>query len=302
MHTMTSEDIYEDWAQMLDHTGDYRVLRRLKQFEPPPSDGVAATWTGLVVDTETTGRDPAHDEIIEIAMLPFRYAADGRIVGVGEAWQGLRQPSLPIPPEATAVNGITDDMVAGQSIDPDEIAGFVASADLIVAHNAAFDRPFLERFCPAFEYKPFACSMTEIDWVGEGHEGLKLGYLAADHGFFHDRHRAVGDCHATLALLSKTLRKSGILAMAAMLEQARAPLWRIWAHGAPFEAKDLLKRRGYRWHDGSVGPEKAWYMDVTDDDRPAEMTYLEHEIFGRPVGLVQQRLTAMDRYSGRAFR
>ena len=301
MRTLSSEEIYADWAQMLDATGDYRVLRRLKPFEPTPAEEGAATWTGIVVDTETTGTDSEHDEIIEIAMLRFRYAEDGRIVGAGEAWQGLRQPSAPIPAEANAVNGITDDMVAGQSIDPDEVAAFIASADLIVAHNAAFDRPFLERFCPAFEHKPFACSMSEIDWLGEGHQGLKLGYLASDHGFFHDRHRALGDCHATLALLSQTLRRSGILAMAAILERARAPLWRIWAHGAPFDSKDLLKRRGYRWHDGSSGPEKAWYRDVTDSDRPAEMAYLEREIFGRPADLIQQSLTAIDRYSVRAL-
>ena len=151
MRTLTSEEIYDDLAQMLDATGDYRVLRRLKPFEPTPAEEGAATWTGLVVDTETTGTDPERDEIIEIAMLRFRYGDDGRIVGAGEAWQGLRQPSLPIPPEATAVNGITDAMVAGQTIDPDEVAAFIASADLIVAHNAAFDRPFLERFCPAFQ-------------------------------------------------------------------------------------------------------------------------------------------------------
>jgi DNA polymerase III epsilon subunit-like protein len=101
-------------------------------------------------------------------------------------------------------------MVAGQQIDPDEVSEFAGRADLVVAHNASFDRRFLERFCPPFCAKPWACSMAEIDWAAEGFEGTKLAYLAAGFGFFFDRHRAANDCLAAVELLSQTLPRSGV--------------------------------------------------------------------------------------------
>ncbi|MDS6826923.1 exonuclease domain-containing protein, partial [Klebsiella pneumoniae] len=63
------------------------------------------TRTGVFVDTETTGLDPARDEIIELAMVPFTYGIDGEVYGLGEPFQQLRQPSKPIPAAITAITG-----------------------------------------------------------------------------------------------------------------------------------------------------------------------------------------------------
>lgn len=52
-------------------------------------------------------------------------------------------------------------MVAGQSIDIDAVAAFVEDADLVIAHNAKVDRPFCENLAPGFDYKPWACSVSE---------------------------------------------------------------------------------------------------------------------------------------------
>jgi len=172
------------------------VLRKLSPrlaVTPAPS---VKTRQGLFVDTETTGLDAARDEIIELAMVPFIYGLDGEVYSVGEPFQQLRQPSKPIPPEVTAITGIDDTMVAGKAIDPDKVRRFAAPASLVIAHNAAFDRRFLERFCEAFNTMPWACSMSEIDWAAEGYEGTKLAYLAGGAGFFYDRHRAIHDCLA----------------------------------------------------------------------------------------------------------
>ena len=120
--------------------------------------------------------------------------------------------------------------------------------DLVEAHNAVFDRRFLERLCPALYEAMGACSMTEIDWAAEGFEGTKLAYLVAGYGFFYDRHRAANDCPAAVNLLSQTLPLSGISGLARLLTRARQTTWRIWAANSPFEFKDLLKARGYRWN------------------------------------------------------
>ena len=125
-------------AATLEASGQFRVLRKLQPrtrfFEP---DGSRARL-GLLVDVETTGLDPARHEIIELAMVPFTYALDGRVFEVGEPFHQLRQPADRIPPEITAVTGITDEMVAGKAINPAEVSAFAAPAALVIAHNAAF--------------------------------------------------------------------------------------------------------------------------------------------------------------------
>jgi len=289
----------EAMAATLAASGEYRVLRRLS---PRPAivipDGVV-TRTGLFVDVETTGLDWRHDEIIELAMIPFRYGLDGRVYEIGEAFQGLRQPARPIAPEITALTGIDDAMVAGKTIDPDAVAAAAAPAALVIAHNAAFDRRFLERFSEVFRTKPWACSMSQVDWAAEGHEGVKLAWLAAGAGFFYNRHRAVNDCAAAIELLATDLPESGVPALASLLERARTPTWRIWAENSPFAMKDRLKARGYRWNGDDSVPSRCWSVDVAETDKDAELLFLSQEIYGGEIDLLARRIDAYDRFSER---
>jgi DNA polymerase-3 subunit epsilon len=289
----------EAMAVALEGSGGYRVLRRLQPRAPRVPPPGTAIRTGLFVDVETTGLDPARHEIIELAMTPFTYGLDGEIYEVGEAFRRLRQPSGPIPPEITAITGIDDAMVAGQTIDPAEVTAFAAPAALVIAHNAAFDRRFLERFCEVFNTKPWACSMSQIDWTGEGFEGLKLTYLAAGAGFFYERHRAVHDCLAAIELLALPLPRSRTPALAHLLERARAPTWRIWAENAPFDLKDVLKTRGYRWNGEATGAPRAWFIDVAEADRETELEFLKREIYRGEIDLLVRRIDAHDRFSER---
>jgi DNA polymerase-3 subunit epsilon len=296
---LTSSHSLEPLAQQLEASGDYRVIRRLKPRPSIPAPPGLALRSGLVVDVETTGLDPRRDEIIELAMTPFIYGLNGAVFTVGESFQALRQPSQPISAEITAITGITDEMVAGQVIDPTAVVAFAAPASLVIAHNAAFDRRFLERFSPLFSTKPWACSLSQVDWAGEGYEGTKLAYLAQAAGFFYDRHRAVHDCLATVELLAGRLPRSGVTGLAQLLEAARVPSWRIWAENSPFDLKDLLKARGYRWN-GDGGPQpRAWYIDVPDAQREAELHFLRTEIYRREINLLVKRFDAHDRFSDR---
>jgi len=289
----------EAMAQVLRSSGAYRVLRRLAPRQAVAIPDGVLTRTGLFVDVETTGLDWRRDEIIELAMVPFRYGTDGKIYEVGEPFQGFRQPADPIPAEITALTGIDDGMVEGQTIDPDAVAAAAAPAALIIAHNAAFDRRFLERFSEVFRTKPWACSMSQVDWTAEGHEGVKLTWLAAGAGFFYDRHRAVNDCVAAIELLATDLPRSGGPALAALLERARTPTWRIWAQNAPFAMKDRLKARGYRWNGDEALPSRCWYVDVSEADKDAELLFLQQEIYGGQIDLLARRITAYDRFSER---
>lgn len=295
---MTTDKL-ESMAQELEASGRYRVLRRFQPrriFEAP--DG-SETRIGVFLDLETTGLDPVRDEIIEIAMVPFTYGQNGHIFEVLEPFNRLREPSIPIPLEVTALTGIDAAMVEGKVIDMAEVAAIASSAAIIIAHNAAFDRRFAERFCDAFTTRPWACSMTEVDWRSEGFDGLKLSYLASGHGFYFDGHRAVEDCQAGIEILAQPLRSTGRTAFTALLESARRPQWRIWAENSPFELKDHLKARGYKWNGVGLGGPRAWYVDVAENLKEAELHFLRNEIYQREIELLIRRITAFDRYSDR---
>ena len=286
-------------ARTLEASGDYRVVRRLRPRAPHIPPPGTPMRIGLMVDVETTGLDARKHEIIELAMTPFTYGLDGTVFTVGDSFQGLRQPNELIPPEITAITGITNEMVAGRTIDLAEVARLAAAASLVIAHNAAFDRRFLERFSDVFSTKPWACSLSQIDWVAEGFEGTKLAYLAQAAGFFYERHRAVHDCLATVELLAAPLPRSGVSGLSRLLDAARLPSWRIWAENSPFELKDMLKARGYQWN-GDSGPQpRAWYIDVPDPQREAELHFLKTEIYRREVDLLVRRIDAHDRFSDR---
>lgn len=299
MTEVRSEEELEAMARELEATERFRVLRRLEPRRSKSADVGRETRLGLFLDLETTGLDPAHDEVIELAMTPFRFSPAGEILEVLPPFEALQAPSRPIPPEVTALTGIDDAMVAGQTIDANAVCQFAAPAVVILAHNAAFDRPFAERLCDVFTTKAWGCSMSQIDWAVEGFEGTKLAYLVARAGFFYDGHRAVHDCAAAIELLSRPLPKTGEIALSRLLVTARRPTWRIWAENAPYDLKDVLKRRGYRWSGGEDGRPRAWYFDALEETRDAELAFLRSEIYRGEIEPLTRRITAFDRFSDR---
>lgn len=211
----------------------------------------------------------------------------------------MRQPSFPIPPESTRVHGITDADVAGKTIDTDRVRTLVDSAQLIIAHNAAFDRPMVERHWPIFAEKHWACSFADIDWKAEGLGSAKLDYLLFRAGWFHDGHRALSDALATVFLMTLPLPTSGKTGLKALLDCARRPLRAVRAEETAFEQRSALKSRGYRWDEGEGKRRKAWWI-LTDDPR-AEIDWLEAEIYREKRDIPVVNMPATMRYSARLW-
>jgi DNA polymerase-3 subunit epsilon len=288
-----------EMADALARSPDYRILRRLVARPTYVPTAGLEVRTGILLDTETTGLDHAKDEIIELGMVKFDYTPDGRIVGVRDTFSAFNEPSAPISAEVTALTGITNEMVAGHKFDNAAVAAFVESGVITIAHNSGFDRKFAERYWPVFEHKAWGCSMSEIEWRKHGFAGSQLGYLLNGAGYFHQAHRAVDDCHALLEVLAFELPTTGSTALTLLLETARKPTLRVWAEQTAFELKDLLKRRGYRWNDGSDGCPKSWFIDVDETAIEDEIAFLRTQIYMQDVEPAVQRLTAFTRFSGR---
>lgn len=96
----------------------------------------------VVFDLETTGISTRRDDIIEISAI--RVKDHERT----ETFSRLVNPGRPIPPEATRVNGITDEMVCGEDglgVILPEFLNFIGE-EILVGHNIqSFDLLFLNR-------------------------------------------------------------------------------------------------------------------------------------------------------------
>ena len=170
---------------------------------------------------------------------------------------------------------------------------------IVIAHNAGFDRPFVEPRFERFASLAWGCSWQEIPWEEAGISSAKLEYLAYRHGFFFEGHRAEIDCLALLEVLRRPFGDTGKTNLKVLLDSARKPSVRLWASNSPFESKELLKARAYRWE-----PErKTWYRDLPKDEAKTEVAWLKAEIFGgRSVALNMEVFNARTRYAGREGR
>jgi DNA polymerase-3 subunit epsilon len=287
----------ETLARTLEQHPDYRVLRRLvpaQDHGPAPAN--ARVQRVLVLDTETTGLSHRADKIIELALLLVQVdAATGLPFGSVEIYEGFEDPGIPIPDVAKAVTGISDEMVRGQRLDDARVQALAQQADLVVAHNAGFDRPFMEARFPFFADKPWACSFKDIDWTAAGAGSAKLSALAQDHGWFYDAHRAQVDCHALLQVLTRPVAPGPETGIARLLAAADRPSYQLSATAAPFEAKDLLKARGYRWD----AEARVWGCSLaTPELLDAECDWLRENVYSRRAARLDiAALDSLVRYS-----
>jgi len=288
-----------DAVLLLDGHPDYKVIRRITTRKSFPESGGRSLSKGVVVDTETTGTNPDKDTIIELGMVLFEFdPTTGIAYNAIESFDQLEDPGFPIPPDSTNVHGITDEMVAGKRIDDTSVEQFLEGVSLVVAHNAKFDRVFLEKRLPIFESLPWGCSFAQVDWNGQGIGSAKLDYIAYQYGLFYDAHRADVDCFALLEILQQKLPYSGELVLKSILNALGQKSYTVYATGSPFETKDMLRARFYRWD----GDKKCWHITVTGDDAiKDEVTWLKSNVYGGKKAKVEIEVqNCMSRFSRRS--
>lgn len=273
----------------------HRVLRPIEDVATGP-DG---EFFGAFVDVETTGLNPMTDKIVQLGVKIFRYTADGVLTLGGETAQvHLEDPGAAIPEEATAVHGLTWDFLIGQRI-PETVGARLLSCRVLVAHNAAYDAPFLVRRFPVLYGRPWACSLRDIDWKRQGYDSARLKTLASEHGGAWLQAHDAGHDVAGLAHVLRTPFADGRQPFTEMLETARQPRYSICAHSAPYEVKDELKARGYRWYDANDPARwhawKGWVREVTAADRDAETAWV-NQLCGRRAAWHVAKITAADRF------
>lgn len=162
----------------------------------------------IAFDTETTGTLPGVDRIIEIGAVRF---VDGHVDAI---YSTLVNPQIPIPAGASAVNGITDDMVQGKPMIHDLLESFAefCGDDWIVAHNAAFDFGFLNSDIEKHEGKagkgPIFDTYALAKKVYPGLANYKLSTLVQHLGIEASKfHRAESDAASCGHLFIRMVEK-----------------------------------------------------------------------------------------------
>lgn len=296
---------YEDALQFLTASDNHSVRRKINfpnpsQIKTSNQKG-SIIYRGVYLDTETTGLSHKDDEVIQICMLPFIYAQDPitrncTIIGVYPPYVGFKEPSKPLTQEIIDLTGITMDMLEGQNLDFGKMEAILEKTDFVVAHNAAFDRPFTHDLSNTFSEKKWACSMSNVSWREIGFESLKLTHLASDLGFYFEPHQADKDCLAGLAVLAQT-DESGESYFHKMITTAEKDSITFRAEYAPFEAKDILKKRGYSWKDGSDGGIKGWETVISIDMADDERAWLSTEVYSGKPKFSEKSKNAITRFT-----
>lgn len=101
----------------------------------------------VVIDVETTGVVPGVDAAVQVALVRFEKR---KVVG---RFSTLLNPVGPIPPEATAIHGITDEMVVGAPFISEVFRSKRARKLLEGAQPAAYNAIFDQRFVSAHAFE-----------------------------------------------------------------------------------------------------------------------------------------------------
>jgi DNA polymerase III subunit epsilon len=164
----------------------------------------------LVLDTETTGLG-SDAEICQIAIID----AQGNVL-----LDTLVKPVQPIPQTATAIHGITNEMVASAGIFPADLVCSLIADKHVIIYNAGYDVPLMYQSVEALGISGdaiidwdvmanFHCAMKAFAPIAGDWNSYRKSYrwksLAAACSFYgipvpEDAHSALADCLSTLAV------------------------------------------------------------------------------------------------------
>lgn len=281
---------------------DCHVMLGLSHMNVFHADRVQGSSLAVVMDTETTGLDPKTDEVIQLSMLKVRFDKGGIVEITEEFFDQFQEPAKPISAEITSLTGITNEQVAGQKIDQEAAAKFIEDADVIIAHNASFDRKFVEARLPdiGFADKNWACSLKDVRWKARTTSSPKLELLVHSQGYVYPAHNAYADCKATAFVLSRKF-DGDVEPMAEIYDVMKRDKVMVMATGLPFGRQEPLKAAGFKWspdRSGEAG-DKCWHLTVSTAEEAQEAAKAVKEAFGGDVIVPIRKITPKNAYSDR---
>jgi DNA polymerase-3 subunit epsilon len=201
----------------------------------------------LILDTETTGVDPAKDKVVEVAAILYSIehatvlsAFSSLLSGEANAAEKINR----IPAEALKVA----DTFSNPWTAVTEMAVY---ARAVVAHNAPFDYSFVPEHLR--RVAPWICSMDDIEWPCRNDVGSRsLVAIALEHDLgIAYAHRAMADCDLIARLFTRAHELGEDLAE--LVKRAMRPKGEFIAV-VSYQERELAKKAGFRWEPES----KTW--------------------------------------------
>ncbi len=209
----------------------------------------------LIVDTETTGLNPQEDQCLEIGSILFNVPS--RSV--------LAQQSFLLPVEnnsAEKINHIPAEVTRleqpwNQGLH--YLKALIDTADVLVAHNASFDRKWFGKDPLPVVSKPWLCTMEDIRWPEQ--RQLRARPSVRDLALAYEipvwnAHRALTDC----IYLAEVFRRCDDLET--LISQGLEPR-KLMRANISYEQRLLAKKAGFTWNDPVAG---AWTKRLSERD------------------------------------
>ena len=218
----------------------------------------------LGLDTETQGLDATKDRVTEwgLVLWDSETKQPVRISGF------LVKVPGGVSSEIEKLTGITNSLLETYGVEPAQalkaVLAMAEKADFICAHNAEFDKGFYEAEYKRANIVPYTRPWidTRVDLPVEAYQRGKsasLKYLACDHNFTYDAHRAVSDVLAMLRLV-------GMYDVNTIIKRAQTP--NIFVRAViDYDNRLLAKERGYYWRPEAKLWVKPLKADLVDEEK-----------------------------------
>lgn len=262
-------------------------------------DKVGLLMRVVVLDSETTGVCAERDELICVALTAVEIERfGGRIVRELGSYFGQQEPQHEMSIEAEEITGLSKSLLCGQRFHLERIEALLDQCELVISHNAAFDRPFIERSLPQFARLPWACSLAEIDWFGaEGQENASLNHLFALHGW-RSNGTAESDCSQLARLLAIPLPVTPWNGYTQLVDAAEAVEHQLSLPDPDASYHAALVTAGYVRDETS----RRWWKRLCNERGPErELAQLTASLTGSGTHRLQWEVVdARTRFSGRS--
>ena len=217
----------------------------------------------LVLDTETTGLNPETNQVIEVGAVLLDLNSKHAL---GTLQYLIYAPSNP----CEDINHITQlalDAAKDQHKPYESLLFSMAEqADYIVAHNAKFDKGFIDKHVGDLK-KIWVCSKEDLKFPKSG-KSSRLGHLAYDHNIpVYDAHRALSDVDTlcSLLLLTPDIKEQ--------IDRAKAPKTLYYAD-VSYENREQAKAKGFFWANDA----RQWRKLMTETEVSAFTEFPIHKV------------------------
>ena len=205
----------------------------------------------LIIDTETTGIDPATSTVIELGAVLYSVKHQTTIAQFSSLYHAPDNPCEHI--NRIPASAVRESVNQFESSDSSQslLGNFADSADAYVAHNAKFDQSFL-----GWNDKPWLCTCFDFNWSKANRQSGSLVNLALEYGIgVSSAHRALTDCQLIAALFD---RCENLQEMIALASRPKA----VFVAMVSYDDRQLAKDAGFKWN----GQTRTWTRQMVIEE------------------------------------